>query len=148
MKTTFFIFVTLTLVITSCNKNTVLSPDVLMDIDKEFSNYSETNGTMEAFSKYAADSAVLLRDNNMPVKGVENIMTLFSSSDNSTLTWNPIHATIASSGELGYTYGTYKYELILKDSTITSKGTYVTIWQKNKNNEWKWVLDCGTTGLY
>ena len=58
------------------------------------------------------------------------------------LSWEPIGGDVATSGELGYTYGIYE----LKDSVNVQKGSYVTIWKK-VNGKWKFVLDSGNQGL-
>jgi ketosteroid isomerase-like protein len=52
-------------------------------------------------------------------------------------------AEIARSGDLGYSYGIY--ELILPDTTL--RGTYVNIWKKQNNGEWKFVLNSNNAGL-
>jgi hypothetical protein len=44
---------------------------------------------------------------------------------------------------MGYTYGIYT--LIVNDSAY--KGTYVTIWQKQADGTWKFVLDTGNEGV-
>jgi hypothetical protein len=43
---------------------------------------------------------------------------------------------------LGYTYGNYQ----LKMDTLIEKGTYVSIWKKDENGHWKYVLDSGNQG--
>ena len=91
----------------------------------------------------------MLRDNSLPIKGIEAIEKAFNSSSSaqSQLTWEPAYADLSKSGDLGYTYGFYKYEATVQDSTIIQEGAYVTIWKKNDSGEWKWVLDSGTEGL-
>ena len=61
-----------------------------------------------------------------------------------TLTWVPIKADVARSGELGFTYGTY---LLTIKNIGKEEGTYCTIWKKDKNHSWKFVLDTGNEGL-
>ena len=82
-----------------------------------------------------------------PIVGLESVAQyLQSGSDSSyTLTWEPISAHIAQSGELGYTYGTWL--LISKKTEQESRGTYVTIWKQNANGDWRFVLDSGNSGL-
>jgi len=63
-----------------------------------------------------------------------------------TLRWEPMYARAAESGELGYTYGTWELK-INADSSNISRGTYVTIWKRQPNGEWKYVLDSGQDGL-
>jgi ketosteroid isomerase-like protein len=61
------------------------------------------------------------------------------------LSWKPAFEKIAASGELGYTYG--YYTRTIKSTGVVSRGTYVTIWVKQKDGSWKFVLDAGTDGL-
>jgi len=46
---------------------------------------------------------------------------------------------------MGYTYGIYALALNQNDSL--SFGTYVSIWKKQKDGTWKFVLDSGNEGL-
>ena len=59
------------------------------------------------------------------------------------LTWKPDGGEIATSGDLGFTYGIYKLEM--KDTVL--KGTYVSIWKKQTDGKWKFVLDSGNEGI-
>ena len=59
--------------------------------------------------------------------------------------WKPKGGTIAQSGELGYTYGLYVLKPAGKDTTLY--GTYVSIWKKQTDGSWKFVLDSGNEGI-
>ncbi len=116
---------------------------LLMETDMAFSDYLE-NGMNKAFYKYAAEKAVMLKDNSSPLIGKENIKKQFSGDDTQiTFTWCPLDADVSKSGELGYTYGTYSFQTV--DSLY--QGTYVSVWKKDENNDWKYVLDSGNQGL-
>ena len=121
----------------------------LIDIDLEFSKSSGIKGSHSAFLEYIDDSCVLLRPNKYPVIGREKIAEMFNSPDTSfSLVWDPLGADIAASGDLGYTYGIYRVEMDSPDgSSVTKEGTYVTIWKKDENGNWKFVLDTGNQGL-
>jgi ketosteroid isomerase-like protein len=116
----------------------------LIKVDIEFSDYSIKNGMKAAFLKYAHDEAVMLRPNGYPIVGIDSIrQTMAHRNDSSfALSWLPLKAIVAESGELGYTYGTYK--MTTKESV--GQGTYITIWRKSGRN-WKFVLDAGNEGL-
>lgn len=118
----------------------------LKEADIAFSDLSKAKGMNHAFISYCASDAVLLRNNAMPIKGAASIAESLLLNDDKALilTWEPLHASVAESGDLGYTYGTY--ELELKQTGEISRGTYVSIWKK-ENGEWKWVLDSGNEGL-
>lgn len=101
-------------------------------------------GMKKAFLQCIDNEGTLLRPGHPPLIGADAIDFISVLSDTAyTLSWSPMHAQIAKSGDLGYTYGTY--ELKLKDSII--KGTYVNIWKKENDGEWKFVLNSDNPGL-
>lgn len=117
----------------------------IIKVDHDFSNYSVKNGMNKAFYKFAHDSAVILRDNSYPIVGREKIKELFSARKDSlfTLSWEPSFANVSNSGDMGYTYGIYK----LETTDTVLKGTYLSIWKKDADSNWKFVLDTGNQGL-
>jgi ketosteroid isomerase-like protein len=121
----------------------------LLDVDLKFAERSMVTGSHSAFLEYIDDSCVLLRPKRMPVIGRDKIVEMFSSPDTSfTLNWSPSFAEVSESADLGYTYGIYTVQMDSPDgSRVTKQGTYVTIWKKNKNGEWKFVLDTGNQGI-
>lgn len=118
--------------------------DDIVKADTEFSNYAVKYGYTSAFIKYAHDSVVLLRDKAAPIVGKQALIRHFKALNDSGIFfhWKPVKAEIANSGELGYTYGTF--EIVAEQDT--SKGTYVSVWKKDKNGHWKYVLDSGNQG--
>jgi len=135
------------LLISCSNKKPTVNKGELLKTDREFSKLSEKEGMHRAFLNYFANDGVLLKDNSLPIIGKMALEKSFSKSSDSSfvLTWEPIYEKIASSGELGYTYGTYA--LTLKESKNVKRGTYVTIWEKQNDGDWKFVLDSGNDGL-
>ena len=124
-----------------------MATGILLQTDREFSAMSVREGMFKAFLFYIADDGVILRDNSFPAKGKENLSTRFSGKTDTTfiLSWEPLFEKISESGDLGYTYG-----LHTNTDKITgeiAKGTYITIWQKQQDGSWKFVLDTGTQGL-
>jgi ketosteroid isomerase-like protein len=118
----------------------------LLKTDRAFSEMSRREGMNHAFTSYCDPEGVLLRPDSYPIKGKEEITALLMSTNDTTiqLTWEPLFAMGAESGELGYTYGTYL--LRIKGSDQEQQGTYVTIWRKGKEG-WKFLLDSGNEGL-
>jgi ketosteroid isomerase-like protein len=98
----------------------------------------------KAFVEFMDDDGVILRDNNMPIVGANAIEYITSRNDSTVvLSWEPKGGEVSKSGDLGYTYGVYE----LKDSVNTQKGTYVTVWKRQANGKWKFVLDSGNQGV-
>ena len=101
----------------------------------------------KAFLTYCKEDAVLLRKNAYPIVGFDALQKFFSQVDSSfTLRWRPVYVKISASADLGYTYGFYEFFLKAQADVIES-GTYVSIWEKDTNNNWKYVLDSGNEGL-
>jgi ketosteroid isomerase-like protein len=118
----------------------------MMNTDREFSKMSEEKGMKTAFIEYLDSNGVLLRSNRLPIAGADAIDFLIQQNDTDyTLTWEPSHGTVAQSGDLGYTYGIYALRPSRKDTVIY--GTYVSIWKKQKDGTWKYVLDSGNEGI-
>ncbi|HKI88440.1 MAG TPA: nuclear transport factor 2 family protein [Draconibacterium sp.] len=119
--------------------------DQLFEADKSFSATSEKIGYAKAFIEFAHPEVVMLRKNSMPVIGKQALTKLFENahSEDLNFTWKPLGGDIAQSGELGYTYGIYT----IKQDTVVEKGTYVSVWKKDENGQWKYVLDSGNEGI-
>jgi ketosteroid isomerase-like protein len=121
--------------------------NVLMQTDLTFSDLSLKKGTHEAFITYVGDNGTLLRPYHMPIAGKEAIRSyLFAAPDTAfTLTWKPLYADVSRSGDLGYTYGTYRLDI--KNSKEFEEGTYCSIWKIDSGGNWKYVLDTGNPGI-
>lgn len=143
-----FVFITIFLTGLSCRKtNKTPASEILMRTDREFSSMSASQGMHKAFLHFIADSGVLLRDQSFPLKGRNNLYGLFEKSSDTSfiLTWEPLYGKISASGDLGYTYGIFIKKL--KTTGEESRGSYVTIWEKQSGGSWRFVLDSGTQGL-
>ncbi len=133
------------ILVISCNRNVKPTVEQLFEVDRNFSDSALKNGFNKAFIEYAHPDAVLLRKNSMPVTGKQAITNIYEKADTTGIrfSWEPLAGDIAKSGDLGYTYGTYTLQL----DTVIEKGTYVSVWKKDDNGEWKYVLDSGNEGL-
>lgn len=121
-----------------------LSADEIINADIAFSDMSRQVGMKKAFLEYIDNDGVLLRPDHPPIVGAEAIDFLSGINDTSyTLTWKPSRGEIAASRDLGFTFGIY--ELKTKDTSF--KGTYVSIWKKQNDGAWKFVLDSGNPGI-
>ncbi|MFN5641471.1 MAG: YybH family protein [Sphingobacteriales bacterium] len=117
----------------------------LQAVDAEFSEYSKKYGFRKAFMEYIDEDGIILRDNNYPFKGARAIEYLVGLNDSSvSMTWESQGGDIASSGDLGYTFGIY--EMRDKNEQV-EKGTYLLIWKKKKDGTWKFVLDSNNQGI-
>ena len=141
-----FPFVLLIFVFFSCSeKKPASNPQVLLDADIAFSDYSVKYGIQKSFIEFADDSVVILKDKHMPIVGKQSLIDSYVGKSDSgvVLTWNPAKAVIAESGELGYTYGFWKFVA----EGDTAQGTYMTVWKKNVKGNWRYIADTGNDGL-
>ena len=119
----------------------------LINTDKDFYKASLINGTGRAFIDFADTDVVLLRQNKFPLTGKKALEQSYMNDDTSRtpLKWEPVKAEVSPDGKLGYTFGTWEYNTIDKTGkAISSYGNYVTIWRKQKDGTWKYVLDGGS----
>ena len=118
----------------------------VINADRAFSKMSEEKGIKEAFMQFIDSDGVLLRPGYMPLKGANAIDYISQENDSGfTMTWEPSGVSVAKSGELAYTYGTFLMQIHGKDSVV--RGTYVSVWRKQSDGTWKYVLDSGNDGV-
>jgi len=143
-----FVFIFNFLNILSCsNPDATASVEELLKADRDFSQMSLEKGMFSAFLSFIAEDGVILRDNSFPSKGREALRERFDGKSDTSfvLTWEPLSGKMSGSGDLGYTYGIHT--TLIKATGELSKGTYVTVWQRQADGSWKFVLDTGTEGL-
>ncbi len=120
--------------------------DEIRKADQNFSILSEKQGMAKAFTTYAADDVVKLNDGAAPTVGFDSLRAQLARAprNGSVLTWQVLKADAAQSGELGYTFG--QWMLTNKDESGKSTahyGVYVTVWKRQRNGQWRFVLDGG-----
>ena len=115
----------------------------MVDTDQAFSEACAQKGMRKAFLEYMADDAVLLRPGNLPLVEDDVVRYLSAHEDTSfVMKWEPKGGDLSASNDLGYTYGVY--EVKTKDTVLT--GTYLSIWRRQEDGTWKFVLDTGNPG--
>ncbi|HEY7771084.1 nuclear transport factor 2 family protein [Longimicrobium sp.] len=112
----------------------------MVQAERDFSARSAREGVRDAFLAFLADDGILFRPR--PVDGKE--FTRSRPSPPVTLTWRPARAAISCMGDLGFTSGPFVARP--RDGGEVGHGYYFTIWRKQVDGSWKFVLDVGTTG--
>jgi ketosteroid isomerase-like protein len=121
--------------------------NTLRQLEADFMKATAERGSQGYMSFYADDAAELPNGEDM-LQGKENIAKTmgFLDDKNNHLTWAPVRADMAASGDLGYTYGTYEFRSKDKDGKPTVEhGKYASIWKKQKDGSWKVVMDMGNS---
>ena len=127
-------------------KNTDSAKAEMIAAEISFSTASQQMGTRKALMEYIDSNGVLLRPNTFPLVGADAIDFISQANDSTyNMVWQPKGASIAASGELGYTFGVYSVTPKNKDTVMY--GTYVNIWKKQPDGKWKLLLDSGNEGV-
>ena len=63
-----------------------------------------------------------------------------------SLTWQPVYALAAASGDLGFSIGeSVATSLGPSGAAVQRFGKYLTVWRKQQNGDWKFVVDGGSS---
>ena len=127
----------------------VAKPDagILLRLEADFMKAAAERGSQGYMSYYAEDAAELPNGADM-FRGKESIAKTMNFLDdkNNHLTWKPVYADMAASGDLGYTYGIFEFRSKDKEGNPSVEyGKYVSIWKKQKNGSWRVVMDMGNS---
>lgn len=139
MKKTFPLLLLLTAAPLLAQTDLQADLDSLVAAERAFSKTSLEQGTKAAFLAFMADDSILFRPG--PVLG--RPWTEGRPAPAGLLTWYPVKADIAKSGDLGYTTGPWEARPKGKDDTNVLHGNYVTVWKKRADGSWKLVTDIG-----
>lgn len=117
----------------------------LFDIDKQFSNESQSDG-YKSWDKFLSEDVVFGGDPLDPyTQGKKNIIKSleeFYKLEDLDFSWEPKHAFISDDKTLGVTTGIYSRMFKQGYEIINRKGKYTTTWVK-ENGEWKIIFDIG-----
>lgn len=132
------------LALAGCGRQQANDPEKMKEeiiqIDKTMSDLAEKEGFNSSILVYADSNIVKLRDGKFPIIGKTAFQTSFNKdNDVKTISWNPVDAVVARSGDLAYSWGNWKFNA--KDTVFY--GNYFTAWKKQSDGSWKVALDGG-----
>jgi len=117
---------------------------LLIQLEADFAADVAKHGH-DAFLTYFAEDGVEIVDGG----GIDTKDAMRKQppwSEGTSLTWTPVKAEMSASGDLGYTYGNYVYTAKNKDGKLVANyGKYTSIWKKQKDGQWKVVVDMGNS---
>ena len=150
---TLLVFLLHALANTSCdfvkkNKSgdTLSKTETLINADKDFAALSAKKGLREAYLENIDSNGVLLRPNALPIAGADAVDFIIALKDTGfIMSWKPSNAVVAASGDLGYTFGVYEIKSSIIDTSLY--GTYVSIWKRQSDGKWKFVLQSNNEGI-
>jgi ketosteroid isomerase-like protein len=126
------------------SKPAAAAVDKVRATDSLFSDLADRTGIAFAFSNNADDYGAIFGSPGLAVGPKAIREFLESQGSASSLSWRPIYSSVAGSLDLAFTIGDY---------TTTSRGTsgaaiqrfgkYLTVWKREKDGTWKFVIDGG-----
>jgi ketosteroid isomerase-like protein len=112
----------------------------LIKLDRETSAMSASRGVTETYRYYLLNDARLHRANLLPLVDKSSILTFLDQQQWTKVSFEPIAAGLAQSGDLAYSYG--KYSLLPKDAAgALEKGYYARVWKRDGKGNWKIAMD-------
>ena len=111
----------------------------LFELEHDLQESARKQGMAGAYSQYMYNDSRLHRNGMQPLLGQKAIVSYLAQYDYSPA-WKPMYADIASSGDLGYVYGSYQIKAA-GSNVIAEKGYYARVWKRGADNKWLLVLD-------
>src|SRR5262245_21280582 len=111
----------------------------LVEAERAFAAASLSKGSRAAFLEFLAEDSILFRPG--PVSGKKWIEE--HPAPSTLLTWEPIFADIAQSGDLGYTTGPWEIRPSNPQYKPSAYGHLFTVWKRQSDGTWKVALHLG-----
>jgi ketosteroid isomerase-like protein len=107
----------------------------VVEAERAFAQAAQTDGVNAAFLRYSAPDALVFQPDPTLAKAALAANPIPAIP----LKWWPAYAGIAESGDLGFTTGPY----VVGAGERQGHGWYFTIWRRQPDGSWRWVLDHG-----
>lgn len=118
----------------------------LARLDEEWAAAAAKRDVKKVVSYYAADGIAYPPGEPACVgtAALEKVWAGYFKDPNFSVSWTPVDARVAASGDLGYTVGTYK--VVVKGAAPGGKdyveiGKTLCVWQRQADGSWKALRD-------
>lgn len=115
----------------------------MVKTEQAFSKMAEEKNTRDAFMAFIADDGLLFRPGAVNGKKWMIEHPVPPSDKKPLLAWQPAYAGMAASGDMGFTTGPWEAKADIKDEKPQGYGHFVTVWKKQADGTWKFVVDLG-----
>lgn len=119
----------------------------VFEADMAFSQLSNDSGYKKAFIAFADEKMIKLNPRQYATFGRQQLIDGYnkdSSGSEIRLTWQPLYAESASSGDMVCVFGDYTLRIRLQSNKDTiHHGNYISVWKKQAGGGWKYILDGG-----
>ena len=112
-------------------------PSDVVAAERAFAAMAKAEGIGPAFRAFSADDAISLEPDPVPLKPL-----LAEQGDPpGGLEWWPAFSGVAASGDLAFNLGPFVRKSAAGETT--GQGWFFTIWRRQPDGSWRWVLDHG-----
>ena len=117
----------------------------MVKTEQAFSKMAEEKNTRDAFLAFIADDGLLFRPGAVNGKKwmLEHPAPPPKDDKKPLLAWQPAYAGMAASGDMGFTTGPWEAKADIKDEKPGAYGHFMTVWKKQADGSWKFVVDLG-----
>lgn len=115
----------------------------VLNAEYALSEASASQGFRTALLAHADDSLRLYRHGTFPVVGKASVAKAIKVLGE-FITWKPLKADAAASGDLGYAYGSYELRTKQSDEKPTEHGHYARVWKRDRGGPWRIVFNVAT----
>jgi ketosteroid isomerase-like protein len=113
--------------------------------EQAFSKMAEEKTIREAFMTFIADDGLLFRPGAVNGKKWLTEHPAPPSDKKPLLAWQPSYAVMSASGDMGFTTGPWEFKGDVNDAKPSGYGHFVTVWKRQADGSWKFVVDLGIT---
>ena len=111
--------------------------------EQAFSRMAAEKNIRDAFMAFIADDGLLFRPGATNGKKWMLDHPVPPSDKRPGLAWQPAFAGMAAAGDLGFTTGPWEGKSDVNDEKPSAYGHFVTLWKKQADGTWKFVVDLG-----
>jgi ketosteroid isomerase-like protein len=115
----------------------------MVQTEQAFSRMAAEQNTRAAFLAFIADDGLLFRPTAVNGKQWLRDHPAPPSDKHPLLAWQPAFAGMAAAGDLGFTTGPWEFKQDVKAEKAAAYGHFVTLWKKQPDGTWKFVVDLG-----
>lgn len=115
----------------------------MVQTEQAFSRMAAEQNTRDAFMAFIADDGLLFRPTAVNGKQWMREHPVPPTDKHPLLAWQPAFAGMAAAGDLGFTTGPWEFKEDIKDEKPAGYGHFVTLWKKQADGTWRFVLDLG-----
>ena len=117
----------------------IVDAGLLVEQEHAFAAMAKSQGIRAAFMEWMAPTGVVFSPG--PVIGRKSYEARPATP--ARLEWDPDHAVMSASGDMGWTTGPWTYRRDSTDLQPIAYGQFVTVWRKQPDGSWRASIDAG-----